>query len=258
MDDLTRITSVRRQKTQEDPDEDYEENHSIREIPRTIPNIDVYMQSKLNASKQGRTVSTVQNPFFKTRSNAFSEPSDDVSKFDTYYSDVDNLHDTVNENGPNNIFKDYVKKNSGYAQITNIDKPIRLESKPKVDNQDKLWEELDALNDVRKTAQQNDLYGGFSDEFRDSIQKIRQAHSKLIQFLREKNAKLEEKQRREVAAAGVMGTVGSTSDSGSSNLRPSPTKAAAEDGLSAIGATVDPEEGKYTEQLVSTIRALHP
>ncbi|EDO16887.1 hypothetical protein Kpol_1024p41 [Vanderwaltozyma polyspora DSM 70294] len=73
----------------------------------------------------------------------------------------------------------------------------RLETKPTVDEQDNLWTEIDALDDVKRIAEETNFFDGFSPQLEGQLQKIRESHIKLLQTMRERNTKLEEKQRRE-------------------------------------------------------------
>ncbi|CCC69197.1 hypothetical protein NCAS_0C02070 [Naumovozyma castellii] len=255
MEGISKITSVRRQKTYEDDDDYYDDdgdNRSIREVPRTIPASNLYTKQRINSIQKVRSASVAENPFFKPRSNAFSEPSDTTSKLDNVYSNIDDL-ETYDSYDPGNILKSASAVSTRFNRSRkNMNNSVKLVTKPNVDNQDKLWAELDALDDVKRVARTENVYNRFSEGFREKVFKIRESHVKLIQVLREKNAKLEEKQRRDVAAAGIT-AAGSISDSNSSHLHGSALRVAGSMPSSA-GATVDPEEGKYIQQLVDTIR----
>ncbi|CAI4761478.1 CNT_collapsed_G0057090.mRNA.1.CDS.1 [Saccharomyces cerevisiae] len=239
MKDLQKKSSVRRQITNED-DERYGED-SIHDLPRTIPNVNPY----------------IRNSGF--RPSYSSQIPSTRSLFNNYYN-----RSSANTVGNDTIDTDSVSYN-GVAKFrrNSVDIPLqthnRLEVRPIIDRQDYLWREIDALDDVKRQAQATELYDQFPPGFENKLMQLRQAHSKLLQVLRDRNAKIEEEQRREVAVATAAAMMTRT---------PSPTGKSVGDeatgnnmhSSSAIrnpnGPTVDPEEGKYIQELVNTIREL--
>ncbi|CAI1761918.1 hypothetical protein SEUBUCD646_0P02080 [Saccharomyces eubayanus] len=239
MDDLKKKSSVRRQVTNED-DEQYGGN-SLHELPRTIPNVNPYTRSRgfrPSYSSQGPATRSLFNNFYN-RSSANTVGNDTI---DT---------DSVSYNGVSKF-----RRNS-------VDIPLqthnRLEVRPIVDRQDYLWRGINALDDVKRQAQATELYDQFPQGFENKLMRLRQAHSKLLQVLRDRNAKLEEEQRREVAVATAAAMMTRT---------PSPTGKSVGDEATSNnihsssatrnpnGPNVDPEEGKYVQELVDTIRVL--
>lgn len=68
----------------------------------------------------------------------------------------------------------------------------KLEATPITDNQDKLWTQIDALDDVKKLASNVDLYENFSPGFEEQLSKLRQAHSQLLSMIRDRDALLDQ------------------------------------------------------------------
>ncbi|EJS41362.1 YPL077C [Saccharomyces arboricola H-6] len=239
MEALQKKNSVRRKLTNED-DERYG-NGSIHELPRTIPNVNPYTRLQgLRPSYSSQLPSTrsLSNNYYH-RSSANTVGNDTMDTDSVSYNDISRF-----------------RRNS-------VDIPLqthnRLEVRPIVDGQDYLWRGISALDDVKRQAQATELYDQFPQGFEDKLMQLRQAHSKLLQVLRDRNAKIEEEQRREVAvatAAAMMTrtpspTAKSVGDEATSNNMHSSSAT-----RNPNGPTVDPEEGKYIQELVDTIKEL--
>ncbi|CAI4053070.1 hypothetical protein N7582_005632 [Saccharomyces uvarum] len=244
MEGLKKKSSVRRQVTNED-DEQYGSD-SLHELPRTIPNVNPYTRSRGFRPSYSSQVPPTRSLFnkFYNRSSANTVGNDTVGN-DTIDTD------SVSYNGVSKF-----RRNS-------VDIPLqthnRLEVRPIVDRQDYLWRGINALDDVKRQAQATELYDQFPQGFENKLMRLRQAHSKLLQVLRDRNAKLEEDQRREVAVATAAAMMTRT---------PSPTGKSVGDEATSNnihsssatrnpnGPNVDHEEGKYIQELVDTIRVL--
>lgn len=170
----------------------------------------------------------------------------------------------------------------------NENNSTRLVSKPNVDSQDKLWTEIDALDDVKKLAAETNLYDGFSPEFEDQLKKVRESHTKLLQVMKNRHARLEEMQRHEVNEALIdkQNVETQTSDSevisgdnikgdavpAKSNLEPAANNENTDANLKNYHPTANPtfadyirpadegmdiiEEDKYIQEMVEIIREL--
>ncbi|CCE65523.1 hypothetical protein TPHA_0L01700 [Tetrapisispora phaffii CBS 4417] len=77
----------------------------------------------------------------------------------------------------------------------------RLVAEPPVDKQDKLWSEIDALDDVKKLANEDGQFNGFSSGANIQLEKIKDTHMKLLQLMKERNARIEEKERLKVTTS---------------------------------------------------------
>ncbi|CAR23590.1 DUF5315 domain-containing protein [Lachancea thermotolerans CBS 6340] len=65
----------------------------------------------------------------------------------------------------------------------------QIEAHPNVDYQDKLWTQIDVLDDVRRMAREQDTYEGFPPAFESQLQKLRGAHVTLLQAMRNRRDK---------------------------------------------------------------------
>lgn len=57
--------------------------------------------------------------------------------------------------------------------------------KPNISYQDKLWTEIDVLDDVKRMANENNLYNGFPPDFENQLGQLRRAHVSLLQTMKE-------------------------------------------------------------------------
>lgn len=115
-----------------------------------------------------------------------------------------------------------------------------LSSSPNVDTQDRLWSEIDVLDDVKRLAAQNafktDVDKGFPGKFEPELIKLRTAHAGLLRNIREHHKKLEQ------ARTGDTSAVSPLYKQKSSSVRSGPVVTATED--------------KFIDDLVTTIRQL--
>ncbi|CDH12770.1 uncharacterized protein ZBAI_04556 [Zygosaccharomyces bailii ISA1307] len=80
----------------------------------------------------------------------------------------------------------------------------KLEATPVADHQDKLWTEIDALDDVKKLASSENMYEGFPSDFEEQLEKLRSAHSHLLKTMRERDVLLESGRNSESTVAKGM------------------------------------------------------
>ncbi|SCU84904.1 LADA_0D04544g1_1 [Lachancea dasiensis] len=59
----------------------------------------------------------------------------------------------------------------------------QIEAKPHVDYQNRLWSQIDVLDDVRRMALEQDKYEQFPQGFEDGLQRLREAHISLLQTM---------------------------------------------------------------------------
>lgn len=67
----------------------------------------------------------------------------------------------------------------------------KLEATPVSDHQDKLWTEIDALDDVKRLASSENMFAGFPAGFEEKLERLRKAHSHLLRTMRERDAVME-------------------------------------------------------------------
>ncbi|CEP61908.1 DUF5315 domain-containing protein LALA0_S04e03400g [Lachancea lanzarotensis] len=60
----------------------------------------------------------------------------------------------------------------------------QLEATPHTDYQDKLWTQIDVLDDVRRMAREKDASGGFPAGFEPQLKELRKAHVKLLHTMK--------------------------------------------------------------------------
>lgn len=182
--------------------------------------------------------------------------------------------------------KDFTMNNDDESDLDvhGVDHYGKLESKPIRDSQDRLWTEIDALDDVKKLAHDINLYEGFPLGFEEQLEKMRESHAHLLKAMRDRNAKLEEEKRHEITsrtdsqstnnglldslnknasnsvsriisnATGLAGT--SAGISGGSTSKGSGGKSSKHMNQNYMGATVQADEDKYIQNMVDTIKAL--
>ncbi|SCU91786.1 LAMI_0E07250g1_1 [Lachancea mirantina] len=63
---------------------------------------------------------------------------------------------------------------------------IQIEAKPNLDQQDKLWSEIDVLDDLKRMAREEDPYEGFPPGFEAQLKKLRSAHIALLQTMKKR------------------------------------------------------------------------
>ncbi|AMD20808.1 HDR066Wp [Eremothecium sinecaudum] len=56
---------------------------------------------------------------------------------------------------------------------------------PKTNYKDKLWTEIDVLDDVKRMAQDNTLYKGLPDHFEAKLGELRKAHAVLLNAIKD-------------------------------------------------------------------------
>lgn len=184
--------------------------------------------------------------------------------------------------------KDFVNNDDeSDIDVHGVDHYGKLESKPIRDSQDRLWTDIDALDDVKKLAHDINLYEGFPVGFEEQLEKMRESHAHLLKAMRDRNAKIEEEKRHEITtrtdsqstnnelldslnknasnsvsrvisngtgiAGASAGNSGGSSNKGSAGK---PSKPSKHINQNYMGATVQADEDKYIQDMVDTIKAL--
>lgn len=209
-----------------------------------------------------------------TREHAKAHPEDFYSPIEDGDDEDDDEKDEQEEvkhrNGEEDDDDDYLEDGAQYdfhpdnnssnkekvREIHGDDHYGKLETHPKMDHQDTLWTEIDALDDVKNLAQTIDLYEGFPLGFEDQLQKIRESHSSVLKAMRDRNAKIEEEKRHEITSKSDSQSSNGLDNSVSrivSNATPKPDKRANQE---YVGPTVLPNEDKYVQELIESIKSL--
>lgn len=184
-------------------------------LPRTLPNIDFFIEtetgeaitnsSNLNDShKHTRNYSRMSNLFPLVNSNIKDDKSNNfLNKNSNDYYNGNNL-------SPSRPYR--INTSIGYSTDNNSSIKVapykndysnrsrhnvhRLVAKPPVNSQDKLLAEMEALYKVKKNAPTIDIYDSFPEGIEEKLRDLRQSHVKIIQLLREREARAEEQRRR--------------------------------------------------------------
>ncbi|QLG70625.1 hypothetical protein HG535_0A05660 [Zygotorulaspora mrakii] len=192
------------------------------------------------------------------RQNVQGEMREDIQ--DNYYNDHDDEADDADDAENDDEFDSFAES-KGDSEIHGTDHYGKLETHPKTDNQDTLWTEIDALDDVKNLAQTIDLYEGFPLGFEDQLQKIRESHAQVLRAMRDRNARIEEEKRHEITSksdsqnsGGLPNANANTSMSRvASNATGKPDRNIKHD---TSGPTVLPDEDKYIQEMIDSIKAL--
>lgn len=218
----------------EDFDDDDERNTPLnyyKSVPRTLPQIDIFTQRY--QKKDENDISGVNRPtdgYFRNRNHsqvsAFllkapltqlnenkngplkpasilsklprPRKSDRLSSKDA--SSIGHLSDTDSYFPKSKIHNNHNNGSTISANIDNHQSIHRLVARPPVDNQDKLLGEMALLNDVKRKANEMGFYDAFPEGIEEKLRDLRQCHTKVIQLLREREAKAEEQKRRAIQA----------------------------------------------------------
>ncbi|GAV51988.1 hypothetical protein ZYGR_0AF04600 [Zygosaccharomyces rouxii] len=143
-----------------------------------------------------------------SRSRLHRAPTDDFSgrphnlSAAYQYEDLSNNHESDNESAQSHSFHSTPAFGQHPRRVDSDDIDIKsihgedhygkLETTPIADNQDKLWTQIDALDDVKKLASSVNLYESFPPGFEEQLSKLRQAHSQLLSMMRDRDALLDE------------------------------------------------------------------
>ncbi|AET40896.1 DUF5315 domain-containing protein Ecym_7040 [Eremothecium cymbalariae DBVPG len=73
-------------------------------------------------------------------------------------------------------------------------------AKPIVDYKDKLWTEIDVLDDVKRMAEDRKLFNGFPEGFESHLENIRKSHATLLNALKNTSADNLEEQQAQIVA----------------------------------------------------------
>lgn len=149
-----------------------------------------------------------------------------------------------------------------------------LEAEPNKDNQDRLWTEIDALDDVKRLARDVNLYEGFPPDFEEGLTKVRASHAHLLKAMRDRNTRIEEERRHEITSKAdshgnsnatlnrhTTGNVGRNTDSkagGTTNTAAGAIgdRAAGRIDQDYMGATVKADEDKYVQEMIENIKSI--
>lgn len=189
-------------------DEDENNNADIKLISRTLPNTNysaVNNEKKFIHLRVNSRASFQKSTPFNEGISADASPgvtTDNSSYLDANSQKLRNYNRKFNNKSKlkalNSLYDDLNDNDEDAKDPLERDEPTRLTAQPNFDHQNKLWEELSALYDVKRAAKTMSVYDEFPKGLEDNLLKLKQLHVKLVQSLRERNAKLEEKKRREI------------------------------------------------------------
>lgn len=145
----------------------------------------------------------------------------------------------------------------------------RLEAKPIRDSQDRLWTEIDALDDVKRLAKEVNLYEGFPSGFEEELSKIRVSHAHLLRAMRDRNARIEEERRHDITSRAdshgnsndlinkhTTGNVGRIISNTTTAGPSSGNRTAGRIDQDFMGATVKADEDKYVQEMIENIKSI--
>ncbi|QLQ79454.1 hypothetical protein HG537_0C01010 [Torulaspora globosa] len=115
-----------------------------------------------------------------------------------------------------------------------------LEAEPITDSQDRLWTEIDALDDVKRLAKDVNLYEEFPPDFEQELTKIRASHAHLLKAMRDRKARVEEERRHQITTA-VPGETTTTTTRIDQDY---------------LGAKVKADEDKYVQEMIENIKSI--
>lgn len=72
-----------------------------------------------------------------------------------------------------------------------------LDPLPKSDYKDKMWTEIDVLDDVKKMAADRDFYHGFPQNFEEQISRLRSLHVTILDHMRQDHSTSDPNQQTE-------------------------------------------------------------
>ncbi|CCH62645.1 hypothetical protein TBLA_0H03630 [Henningerozyma blattae CBS 6284] len=218
-------------KKQLSMEEDYEEfAEEARQaqlygtIPRTIPNNDPYSRVLKKNSSGNKSGSKS-----KRKSNKKNEgPSADQAN---YASEIENDNTSLDDNSS----------------------PRVLSSQHNVDSQDRLWSEIDVLDDVKRLAAQTSAgtTNTFPGELEPQLIRLREAHTNLLKTMRDHHNELVERATQAERSNGSAPENASPTITGIATGGTSVVHSGA-----AAGPAVTASEDRYIEELISIIREL--
>lgn len=193
-------------------EEEVADSPSYRYIPRTLqqasPFYDAAVQGNEYTDEPINTPDTTEFPrrFHlrrskttnegrsnkNTQSRLYRSPTDFLRA--QPYEDISNEQDSDRESVPSQSFPSTPASRLEDFDIKSIhgkDHYGKLETSPITDNQDKLWTQIDALDDVKKLANNSNLYENFPPGFEQQLSKLRHTHSQLLSMIRDRDALLE-------------------------------------------------------------------
>lgn len=247
--------------------EDEQKESTVSDIPRTLPNTNIYSNRYRRANRIGDSTSRISevdseianNPYRKEFTSAYSRAvADDSNMYRNLKQGISNMN-----------------KNRGAISNTAADPQDtrRLVTAPAIDTQERLRSQLDVLQEVKKVADHENIYDGFPVGLETKLVSLRNAHSKLLQMLRERTAKIEEQKRHDINAT-VLANIPSTVTSASpreevvSNTIVTPINMRTNTSIvnnnitgtpyvrTKAAPTINPDETKYIQQLVDIAREL--
>lgn len=126
-----------------------------------------------------------------------------------------------------------------------------LETQPITDSQDRLWTEIDALDDVKRLAKDVNLYEEFPPDFEQELTKIRASHAHLLKAMRNRKARVEEERRLQVTSkTDSRGNVATETTTASAGRTPTRID------QDYMGATVKADEDKYIQDMIENIKSI--
>lgn len=191
--------------TTNDEEEEFPSSGPTRYIARTIPTNTPFFNSsnQRNQDRYNRTNQkelrnpTLTAPTFKTSQDLPSAAAEKPGEFSNDFDEEPEYQDASEYISP-----DTFRTESEDLEVHGPDHYGRLEAEPTRDSQDRLWTEIDALDDVKRLAQEVNLYDGFPPGFEEQLIKIRESHAHLLKAMRDRNARIEEERRHEITSPG--------------------------------------------------------
>lgn len=247
--------------------EDEPKESTVSDIPRTLPNTNVYSNRYRRANRIGDSTNRISAPDSEITNNPYRKEF--TSAYSRAVADDSNMYRNLKQG------ISHLNKNGGSISNTAVDiqDTRRLVTAPAIDTQERLRSQLDVLQEVKKVADHENIYDGFPVGLETKLVSLRNAHSKLLQMLRERTAKIEEQKRHDINAtvlANIPSTVTSASprDEVVSNTIVTPINIRTNNSIAnnnitgtpyvrtKAAPTINPEETKYIQQLVDIAREL--
>lgn len=255
-------------------EEEFPYSAPTRYIARTIPtNTPFFNPGQRNDSRYDRANYNSEQTIPSNRkfSGLPSAAAENPGEFDKAF-DEDPEYEDAKEYIPSGGFG----KSSEGLELHGPDHYGRLEAEPTKDNQDRLWTEIDALDDVKRLAQDVNLYDGFPPGFEDQLAKIRDSHAHLLKAMRDRNVRIEEDRRHEITSPGdshgnssdhlnrhptssfsrIVSNATGGADGATSSGTPLAKKQSGDIEQDYMGPTVQANEDRYVQEMIDNIKSI--
>lgn len=271
------IANVNKMPSNEE-EEEFPFSGPSRYVARTIPtNTPFFNSSNQRNQDRYRTAHkdvhtpTLTTPSFKAFKELPSAAAETPGEF-TGEPEEDHGYEDASEY----ISRDPFDTNSVDLEAHGPDHYGRLEAEPTKDSQDRLWTEIDALDDVKRLAQDVNLYEGFPPGFEEQLTKIRESHAHLLKAMRDRNARIEEDRRHEITNPGdshtgsndhlnrhptnsfsrIVSNATASAGAASAAGTPTPEKPSRNIDQDYMGPTVQANEDRYVQEMIDNIKSI--